>query len=360
MANVRSARYSVLVFESPVLTAPPVPGRGDAAGPRPGVLTRLLTGQPAGITELTLTQELIVGAAAWAAAARAGGTRPGRGSPRGSADDELLGEGQLRDAGRLTGQQPGQHPRARSRGVAAPGHGRRSQDRRFEHQYRISGGSDIRHGGSPGGQSSTGDRPAPITCWSLVHRCPVEPRPVEPRPVRELSVRIVHGGPHRPVSSRRHPATRTPSSAQPRDPAAAHDAEATPAAHARPTRTSATVARPGPTAEASHATSAPCSTSPAPRVSTTSTAGTSTVAIPSYVSTRIGSGPCDCATTRGPARRTAARGSPAPGTAKSADRTATSTSGSKASKPGFHEPPSSTTGMPRSRAACAQARARSR
>src|SRR5665648_202119 len=82
MANVRSARYSVLVFESPVLTAPPVPGRGDAAGPRPGVLTRLLTGQPAGITELTLTQELIVGAAAWAAAARAGGTRRRSADPR--------------------------------------------------------------------------------------------------------------------------------------------------------------------------------------------------------------------------------------------------------------------------------------
>src|SRR5660397_251208 len=59
MANVRYARYPELVFEAPVLTAPPTPGRG-AAGARPGVLTRLLTGQPAGITELALTQELTV------------------------------------------------------------------------------------------------------------------------------------------------------------------------------------------------------------------------------------------------------------------------------------------------------------
>src|SRR5665811_2045881 len=156
MANVRYARYTELVFEAPVLTAPPTPGRG-AAGARPGVLTRLLTGQPAGITELALTQELTVGAAAWAAAARAGATRPGCGSPRGSADGELLGEGQLCDAGRLTGQQPGQHPGARSR-RATPGGGRCSRGKGFEHQYRISGVSDTRHDGSPVGQPSTGVR----------------------------------------------------------------------------------------------------------------------------------------------------------------------------------------------------------
>ena len=82
MANVRYARYPVLVFEALAPTAPPALGRGGAAGARPGVLTRLLTGQPAGITELALTQGLTVGAAAWAAAARAGGTRSRSADPR--------------------------------------------------------------------------------------------------------------------------------------------------------------------------------------------------------------------------------------------------------------------------------------
>src|SRR5665647_2000395 len=51
MANVRSARYSVLVFESPVLTAPPVPGRGPAASPRPGTGGAVRTGDSNTSTE---------------------------------------------------------------------------------------------------------------------------------------------------------------------------------------------------------------------------------------------------------------------------------------------------------------------
>ena len=58
---------------------------------------------------------------------------------------------------------------------------------------------------------------------------------------------------------------------------------------------------------ANQADSAPCRTSPAPRVSTTSTCGTGTSARPAPVSTSIGSGPRDRATTGGPRERTRAQ-----------------------------------------------------